>query len=80
MKVAVQKWGNSLALRIPRAFARDVGVTAGTVVEVSTADGRLIAEPVCAKKVMLADLLRDVTPDNLHSETATGPAVGVETW
>lgn len=80
MRVAVQKWGNSLALRIPRAFARDVGVTAGTVVAVSVADGRLIAEPVRATRVKLVDLLRDLTPDNLHGETTTGPAVGAETW
>jgi antitoxin MazE len=80
MKVAVQKWGNSLAVRIPKAFAEDVGVRAGSVVEVSVADGRLVAEPVRLAKVRLADLLRDVTELNLHGEMSTGPAVGAEAW
>ena len=80
MRVQVQKWGNSLALRIPKPFAEDVGVSEGTVVDVSVADGRLMAEPVAPRRVRLDDLLNRVTKRNLHGETATGRAVGRETW
>ena len=80
MRVQVQKWGNSLALRIPKPFAEDVGVSEGTVVDVSVADGRLMAEPVAPRRVRLDDLLHRVTKRNLHGETATGRAVGRETW
>jgi hypothetical protein len=31
MRVRVQKWGNSLALRIPKPFAGDVDVSEGCV-------------------------------------------------
>ena len=79
MRVQVQKWGNSLALRIPKPFAQDVGVGAGTVVDVSVSKGRLIAAPV-TRRVRLDNLLRRVTKRNLHGETETGPAVGREAW
>ena len=80
MRVQVQKWGNSLALRIPKPFAEDAGVHAGTVVEVSVSAGRLVATPVRPRAIRLADLLRRVTRRNLHGETDTGPAVGREGW
>jgi antitoxin MazE len=80
MRVQVQKWGNSLALRIPKPFAEDAGVDVGTVVEVSVSAGRLVAAPVRPRTIRLADLLRRVTRRNLHGETDTGPAVGREAW
>lgn len=80
MKVAIQKWGNSLAVRIPKAFADDLGVCAGSVVDVSVLDGRLIAAPRRREKVHLADLLSGVTPANRHDEIATGEAAGGEAW
>ena len=80
MRVSIQKWGNSLAVRIPKAFAQDVGVSEGSVVDVSVANGRLVASPVQPVKVRLADLLRHVKPSNLHGELTTGPAVGRESW
>jgi len=80
MRVPVQKWGNSLALRIPKPFAEDVGVSEGTVVDVSISKGRLIAAPVAPRRARLEDLLRRVTKRNLHGEVGTGPAIGREAW
>jgi len=80
MRVQVQKWGNSLALRIPKPFAEDVGVAVGTVVDVSVSKGRLIAAPIAARRVRLDGLLRRVTKRNLHGETRTGGPVGRESW
>ena len=80
MRVQVQKWGNSLALRIPKPFAEDAGVHVGTVVDVSVSAGRLVATPVRPRTIRLVDLLRKVTRRNLHGETDTGPAVGREAW
>lgn len=80
MRVPVQKWGNSLALRIPKPFAEDVGVTEGTVVDVSISKGRLIAAPIVLRRARLRDLLRRVTRRNLHGEVETGSAVGREEW
>ena len=80
MRVRVKKWGNSLALRIPKPFAENVGVREGTLVEVSVAKGRLIAAPIRTRKIRLADLLNKVTKANLHREIESGSDVGREAW
>ena len=80
MKTRVQKWGNSLALRIPKSFATEVGLQKETAVEVSLTDGKLVITPLSQPKPTLKQLLAKITKDNLHSEVDTGPAVGNETW
>ena len=80
MKTRVQKWGNSLALRIPKSFAEEVGLQRETSVEVSLADGKLVITPVAKPKMTLKQLLAKVTKDNLHHEIDTGSAAGNETW
>jgi len=80
MKTRVQKWGNSLALRIPKSFASEVGFQKETPVEVSLADGKLVIAPVAQPKPTLKQLLAKITKDNLHSEVDTGPAAGNEVW
>ena len=80
MKTRIQKWGNSLALRIPKSFAAETHLEQGTLVEISLHDGRLIIEPLPHSSVTLADLLKDVTAENVHDEVDTGPAVGREVW
>ena len=80
MKTRVQKWGNSLALRIPKAFADEVGLQKETSVEVSLADGKIVVTPVTKSNLTLEQLLSKVTKENLHHEVDTGSAVGNETW
>ena len=80
MKTRVQKWGNSLALRIPKSFAAEVGLEKESSVEVSLADGKLIVTPVSRPKPTLKQLLAKVTQENLHRVVDTGSVVGNETW
>lgn len=80
MKTRVQKWGNSLALRIPKSFANEVGLQRETSVEVSLANGKLVITPVAKPKPTLKHLLAKVSKENLHHEVDTGSAVGNETW
>ena len=80
MKTRIQKWGNSLALRIPKSFANEVGLQRETSVEVSLADGKLVITPVAKPKLTLKQLLSKVTKENLHHEVDTGSAAGKETW
>ena len=80
MRTRVQKWGNSLALRIPKSFAAEVGLQKEASVEISLADGGLVIRPVTEPKLTLKQLLARVTKGNLHHEVDTGPAVGKETW
>jgi antitoxin MazE len=80
MKTRVQKWGNSLALRIPKSFADEVGIRKESSVEVSLTDGKLVITPITKPKLTLEQLLAKVTEDNLHHEIDTGPATGNEAW
>jgi antitoxin MazE len=80
MRTQVQKWGNSLALRIPKSFAIEVGLEKETTVDVSLADGTLVITPVANPKPTLQELLSKVNKKNLHHEIDSGNAVGYETW
>ncbi len=80
MRIQIQKWGNSLALRIPKAFAIESNVTSGSTVEVSIENGNIVAKPIKESKYTLEELLEGLTDDQLHGEIDTGPPVGREVW
>ena len=80
MNTRIQKWANSLSLRIPKSFAEEAGVEAGSEVELSVKDGQLVVTPTRRRKYQLRDLLRKVTPANLHDEIDTTGPGGREGW
>jgi antitoxin MazE len=80
MKTRVQKWGNSLALRIPKAFASEVGLQNESSVDVSLDEGKLVVRPLSSPKPTLRQLMARVTKANLHHEVDTGAAAGNEAW
>jgi antitoxin MazE len=80
MKARVQKWGNSLGVRIPKALAQEVALETDSEVDLSTRDGTIIMSPVRQKGVSLRQLLSRVTQANLHGEISTGGTEGREAW
>jgi antitoxin MazE len=80
MQTKIQKWGNSLGVRIPRSFAAEAEVDAGSAVDISLEKGGFRIRPVRRRRYALRQLLRKITPRNVHEEVATGPAVGREAW
>lgn len=78
MTTIVQKWGNSLALRIPSAFAKDIHLHQGSEVEVAVVGGNMLIKP--RKKPTLSQLLDGVTAQNIHAEQDYGGKAGLETW
>lgn len=80
MQTRIQKWGNSLGLRIPRSFAKEVGVEAGSEVDLSLRHGNLVVKPARRKRYRLRDLVRKITPRNVQGEVDTGRPVGREVW
>ncbi len=80
MKAQIQKWGNSLALRIPRSFANESNIEQGSIVNLAVVEGKLIVEPVSGTKYTLAQLLEGVSRKNIHREIDTGDSVGKEIW
>jgi antitoxin MazE len=80
MEIRVKKWGNNLALRIPKSFADEMGLKDDTQVELSIVDKKLVIVPVAEPELSLENLLAQVTEDNLHDEVDIGTAVGREMW
>jgi antitoxin MazE len=80
METTIKKWGNSLALRIPKALAEEAGLYYELSVELSLLDGKLVIAPIEQPKLDLEAMLDQITEENLHSEVSVGPAVGREEW
>lgn len=78
MHSRVRKWGNSLALRIPRAIALEVGLSENAPVEVSVRQGQLVVATVKTPTYDLAELVSGISPRNVHAEFDFGPARGRE--
>ncbi len=79
MTTRIAKWGNSLAVRIPKVFAEQAGLEEGTEVGIVLSDGKLILNPV-PPAYGLDQLVEGITPENRHDETDWGAPVGREVW
>ena len=80
MLAKAQKWGNSLAVRLPKTLAEECGIEADSAIEIVREDNLIVIKPVRKKGVSLDSLLAQVTTENLHSEVPTGQPVGKELW
>ncbi|MBI3849252.1 MAG: AbrB/MazE/SpoVT family DNA-binding domain-containing protein [Verrucomicrobia bacterium] len=80
MKTVVQQWGNSLALRIPKAFAHQTCIKKGSAVSLSVENGRMVVKPIRPRKYSLKELVSRITSQNRHPETDWGKAMGKEIW
>lgn len=80
MRTKVQKWGNSLALRIPKSFAAEVGLDVDAAVDLTLVEGKLVVTPLTTTEYTLEELLAQVTDENIHEEIATNDVVGAEVW
>jgi antitoxin MazE len=80
MQARIQKWGNSLAVRIPKTFASQSNLGQDSLVDMSVENGKIILYPLPQPEMTLAQMLADITPENMHDEVDTGAAVGQEIW
>ena len=80
MQTKIKKWGNSLALRIPKLLALDVNLKLNELVDLSIDKDSIIITPIGEKEYSLEKLLKGVTKNNLHGEFVTGAPVGKEIW
>ena len=80
MRIKIQKWGNSLALRLPKAFAFQSKIRENEYVNLTLEDDKIIIEPVEEKKYTLKELVSGINSSNLHNETDFGNNVGNESW
>lgn len=80
MRTRIQRWGNSLAVRIPKSFATETALGDGSEVDLTLEDGRLVITPLAESPYSLEELLAGITPENLHAAIDFGSSVGAEAW
>jgi len=83
MSTKVQKWGNSLAVRIPDDVVEDMGLVPGKEVTVRKVRNTVVIAPVQTKKEKrptLEELVAKITPENRHDEIDWGAPMGKEAW
>lgn len=75
----VKRWGNSLAIRLPKAIATELDLQDDAEVNVTVEDGKIVISRT-QRKYALDSLVAGITPENVHGEAEWGPAVGKEVW
>jgi len=75
----IQRWGNSLAVRIPKPFAMQADLSENSEVDISLEGDRIVVSPA-VKEWKLDELLAGITPRNTHRESSWGDRVGTEVW
>ncbi len=80
METRMQKWGNSLALRIPKLVCKEAGLKHNSRVSVTMNKRKIIIEAVPQDALSLEDLLDGITDDNVHGDTDGGGPVGAAIW
>jgi len=80
MRKKVNKWGNSLGLRIPKLVAAEVGIEEDSLVNLTIVNGSIVISPERELPLELEAMLKQVTEESLHGEVNTGPTIGREAW
>lgn len=80
MDTKVKKWGNSLAIRIPKSFAEETNLKDGTPVDLTIEKNRLIVKPRESPESELEELVNKVSEKNIHKEYSFGSRAGNEEW
>mgnify|MGYP001948033078 CR=1 FL=1 len=80
MTTTVQKWGNSLAVRIPKHIGEFADIKEGLEVDITVDDQQAIKIIPKTKKPTLEELMAKITPENQHKEVDWGKPEGAEIW
>ena len=80
MRTKFQRWGHSLAVRIPKPFAEEAGLAEQAEVDLAVVNGKIVVTPAAKRPIRLAELLSGITRRNLHDAVDTGVPVGREVW
>lgn len=80
MHATVQKWGNSLALRLPKPFTAEINIAENSVVDISIQNNQIVIKPLKKAPINVDELINAISPDNLYAEVSMGLPVGNEVW
>jgi antitoxin MazE len=79
LRTRISKWGNSLAVRLPKPFAEELGLGEGAEVDISVRGGQLILS-AASREYVLEELVEGITGENRHMESDWGRPKGREVW
>ncbi|HLW28443.1 MAG TPA: AbrB/MazE/SpoVT family DNA-binding domain-containing protein [Kiloniellales bacterium] len=79
MRGAVSRWGNSIAVRIPKAIAEGAHLKVGDEIKLELKGESIVMTPA-RKRYALKDLLAQMKPEHRHEETDWGEPQGEEVW
>lgn len=80
MTSKIQRWGNSLGLRILKSIAKELRLRPGSKVEMTVKDGRLVISPATRSRFTLEELVAGIKPGNRHGEVPWSKPRGGEVW
>ncbi len=80
MVAKIQKWGNSLGIRIPKHLLDELEIEENASVEIVAKGNNILIYPIKKKAYSLKELMSAVTKNNLHTEIDDDAPVGKEVW
>ncbi|MBX3324852.1 MAG: AbrB/MazE/SpoVT family DNA-binding domain-containing protein [Nitrospira sp.] len=80
MKTGAQKWANSLAVRVPKSVASQIGLKAQDDLDIEVRDGNVVLKPQLRRVYRLDDLVKRITKKDVHNEVDSGGPMGCEVW
>ena len=78
MEAVIQKWGNSLGIRIPNLITKEYSLKNGSIVNISNNGKEITIKPI--QNYKLSEMLNNINEKNLHEEIDWGKPVGKEIW
>ena len=78
MKATIQKWGNSLGVRIPSIMAKSLMLQNGSEVELIEEADKIVIQP--RRALRLENLLNAIDETNIHDEVEANGPFGNEAW
>jgi antitoxin MazE len=75
----ITSWGNSLGVRLPQSIVQEIGLKAGSIINISTEENKIILS-LARPKYSLEELLQDAKPEQQHDEVDWGEPQGEEAW
>ena len=81
MTAIISKWGNSQGLRLPKDVMKDLGLSIGDEVKITTKNNKVIIEPIRKKrkKYNINDLVKNI-PNNYKPHEEFSENIGIEKW
>lgn len=80
METTIQKWGNSLAVRVPRSIAQKLALKVGSTIAMREEKKTIIIQVAPKTRKSLKELIAMIHPENIHEEVDWGKPVGKEIW